>query len=156
MRTAAICPTCATFENAVCVLYDGQPLPYTEIEPLDSLQTALEKIDTALGNIIPSTNNYLNYVAIDNNHPVSLTDEFIYFFGTVAGKVISLPIAIPSNRGRVITVRNAGTTPVSVQTVSGQLIVVGPSTLTATTVSVGISASANKFISTGSGWVLFV
>ena len=156
MRTAAICPTCATFENAICVLYDGQPLPYTEIEPLDSLQTALEKIDTALGNIIPSTNNYLNYVAIDNNHPVSLTDEFIYFFGTVAGKVISLPIAIPSNRGRVITVRNAGTTPVSVQTVSGQLIVVGPSTLTATTVSVGISASANKFISTGSGWVLFV
>lgn len=156
MRTAAICPTCATFENAICVLYDGQPLPYTEIEPLDSLQTALEKIDAALGNIIPSTNNYLNYVAIDNDHPVQLTDEFIYFFGTVAGKKIYLPIAIPSNRGRVITVRNAGTTAVTVETVSGQLIVIGSSTSTAADVNVGVSVSANKFISTGTGWVLFV
>lgn len=156
MRTAAICPTCATYENAVCVLYDGEPLPYTEIEPLDSLQTALEKIDTALGNIIPSTNNYLNYISIDDNHPVGLTDEFIYFFGTVAGKKIYLPIAIPSNRGRVITVRNAGTATVTVEAVSGQIIVAGSFTSITTDVVVGTSTLANKFISTGAGWVLFV
>jgi hypothetical protein len=156
MRTAAICPTCATFENAICVLYDGEPLPYTEILPLDSLQTALEKIDAALGNIIPSTNNYLNYVAIDDDHPVALTDEFIYFFGTVAGKRIYLPIAIPSNRGRVITVRNAGTATVTVETVSGQLIVAGSYTSTTADVAVGVSTLTSKFISTGTGWVLFV
>jgi hypothetical protein len=156
MRTAAICPTCATFENAICVLYDGEPLPYTEIEPLDSLQTALEKIDAALGNIIPSTNNYLNYVAIDDSHPVSLTDEFLFFYGTASGKIISLPIATPSNRGRVVTVRNGSPQNVTVQTVSGQLITTGLYTNTNTTVSIGASTFATKFVSTGAGWLLFV
>lgn len=49
MRTAAICPTCATFTNAVCVLYDGDLLVNIDVAPLDSLQTALEQINTAIG-----------------------------------------------------------------------------------------------------------
>ena len=49
MRTAAICPTCATYENALCVLYDGPYLPYTGITPLDSISVALEKLDAAIG-----------------------------------------------------------------------------------------------------------
>ncbi len=49
MRTAAICPTCATYENAICVLYDGPYLPYTGISPLDSVTEALAKIDAAIG-----------------------------------------------------------------------------------------------------------
>ena len=49
MRTAAICPTCATYENAICVLYDGPYLPYTGISPLDSMSEALAKIDAAIG-----------------------------------------------------------------------------------------------------------
>lgn len=48
MRTAAICPTCATYENALCVLYNGEYLSNIDVEPLDSVQTALEKIDLAL------------------------------------------------------------------------------------------------------------
>ena len=49
MRTAAICPTCATYENAICVLYDGPYLPYTGITPLDSISEALAKLDAAIG-----------------------------------------------------------------------------------------------------------
>lgn len=48
MRTAAICPTCATFENALCVLYNGEYLPAIDVEPLDSLEVALEKINAAI------------------------------------------------------------------------------------------------------------
>jgi len=52
MRTAAICPTCATYENALCVLYNGDYLPNTDIQPLDSLEVALQKIDA---NLVPVT-----------------------------------------------------------------------------------------------------
>ena len=52
MRTANICPTCATFENALCVLYNGAYLTNTKISPLDSLETALIKINA---NLVPLT-----------------------------------------------------------------------------------------------------
>lgn len=48
MRTAAICPTCATYENALCVLYNGEYLPAIDVAPLDSLEVALEKINSAI------------------------------------------------------------------------------------------------------------
>ena len=50
MRTAAICPTCATYENALCVLYNGPYLTNTNINPLDSLEVALGKIND---NLVP-------------------------------------------------------------------------------------------------------
>lgn len=50
MRTAAICPTCATYENALCVLYNGEFLSNTDIQPLDSLEVALQKINA---NLVP-------------------------------------------------------------------------------------------------------
>lgn len=49
MRTAAICPTCATYTNAVCVLYDGPFLSNIGVSPMDSLQSALQSIDGAVG-----------------------------------------------------------------------------------------------------------
>jgi hypothetical protein len=52
MRTAAICPTCATYENALCILYDGSYLTNTDIDPLDSVETAIVKINN---NIVPKT-----------------------------------------------------------------------------------------------------
>ena len=52
MRTAAICPTCATFENALCIIYNGAYLPNTQIDPLDSVEVALQKIDE---NLVPTT-----------------------------------------------------------------------------------------------------
>lgn len=52
MRTAAICPTCATFENALCVLYNGPYLANANINPLDSLEVALGKINN---NLVPKS-----------------------------------------------------------------------------------------------------
>jgi hypothetical protein len=52
MRTAAICPTCAVFENALCILYNGEYLPNIDVNPLDSLDVALEKINN---NLVPVT-----------------------------------------------------------------------------------------------------
>lgn len=52
MRTAAICPTCATYENALCILYNGSYLTNIDVEPLDSLDVALGKINS---NLVPRT-----------------------------------------------------------------------------------------------------
>jgi hypothetical protein len=52
MRTAAICPTCATFENALCVLYNGPYLTNIDVNPLDSLEVALGKVND---NLVPVT-----------------------------------------------------------------------------------------------------
>lgn len=52
MRTAAICPTCATYENALCVLYNGEYLTNIDVNPLDSLEVALGKIND---NLVPVT-----------------------------------------------------------------------------------------------------
>lgn len=48
MRTAALCPTCATYTNAVCVLYEGSFLSNIDVSPGDSLQFILANIDTAI------------------------------------------------------------------------------------------------------------
>lgn len=52
MRTAAICPTCATFENALCVLYNGPYLANIDVNPLDSLEVALGKVNN---NLVPKS-----------------------------------------------------------------------------------------------------
>jgi hypothetical protein len=52
MRTAAICPTCATYENALCILYNGAYLTNIDVDPLDSLEVALGKINT---NLVPTS-----------------------------------------------------------------------------------------------------
>ena len=52
MRTAAICPTCATYENALCVLYNGPYLTNIDVNPLDSLEVALGKINN---NLVPTS-----------------------------------------------------------------------------------------------------
>jgi hypothetical protein len=57
MRTAAICPTCATYENALCILYNGEYLENIDVTPLDSLETALVNIDTTVADINTEINN---------------------------------------------------------------------------------------------------
>lgn len=52
MRTAAICPTCPVYENALCVLYNGDYLTNIDVNPLDSLEVALGKIND---NLVPVT-----------------------------------------------------------------------------------------------------
>lgn len=55
MRTAAICPTCATYENALCILYNGEYLSAIDVAPLDSLEVALENINTTIDNLSVGT-----------------------------------------------------------------------------------------------------
>jgi hypothetical protein len=43
MRTAAICPTCATYENALCIIYNGAYLSNIDANPLDSIEAILVK-----------------------------------------------------------------------------------------------------------------
>ena len=50
MRTAAICPTCATYENALCIIYNGPYLTNIKANPLEDLPTILSKINT---NLVP-------------------------------------------------------------------------------------------------------
>ena len=38
MRTAAICPTCAVYENALCTIYNGTYLANIKVNPLEDLQ----------------------------------------------------------------------------------------------------------------------
>ena len=60
MRTAEICPTCATYENALCILYNGLYLSNIGVAPLDSIESALESINDNLvprtGIVAPTTN----------------------------------------------------------------------------------------------------
>lgn len=47
MRTANICPTCATFENALCIIYQGDNLNNIQVPDDSSLANALILINSA-------------------------------------------------------------------------------------------------------------
>lgn len=48
MRTAKLCPTCATYKNALCILYNGEYLSCLGISPGDDLQTILVALNSVL------------------------------------------------------------------------------------------------------------
>ena len=52
MRTAEICPTCATFTNALCVVFDGPFLETLNILPMDSVDAALVKIEEFAASLV--------------------------------------------------------------------------------------------------------
>lgn len=45
MRVAEICPNCATYTNASCILYDGEYLSSIDVSPLDPLDDILSNIN---------------------------------------------------------------------------------------------------------------
>src|SRR5688572_7792150 len=47
MRVAEICPDCATYINAACIIYNGDYLPVLDVSPLDSLDDILGNINDA-------------------------------------------------------------------------------------------------------------
>lgn len=100
MRTAAICPTCATYENALCIIYNGPYLNNINVNPLEDLPTILAKINTNLvpktGTTAPSTSaTYLGQTYLDT------TTKILYFakaVGTGASDwnlVLTAPIVTP-------------------------------------------------------------
>jgi hypothetical protein len=48
MRVAEICPDCATYINATCIIYDGPYLSNLDVSPLDSLDSILEDINSSI------------------------------------------------------------------------------------------------------------
>lgn len=68
MRTAAICPTCVTYTNSICVIYNGNYLSNINASPLDPLDTILLNINSTVGVVnssIASINSSI--VTINNN-----------------------------------------------------------------------------------------
>lgn len=51
MRTAQICPTCATYTNAVCVIYDGPYLDNIQLAPMTNLEDAFGLVNIAISAI---------------------------------------------------------------------------------------------------------
>jgi hypothetical protein len=92
MRVAEICPTCATYINASCIVYDGSYLPNTDVSPMDTLDEILEKIDNSFeltdGVGIPtSVPAYVGqlYLATNGNLYIGLSDSIPNwgFIGTI-------------------------------------------------------------------------
>lgn len=67
MRTAAICPTCATYTNSICVIYNGNYLSNINASPLDPLDTILVNINGVVGGINTSITNINNSITAINN-----------------------------------------------------------------------------------------
>jgi hypothetical protein len=100
MRTAAICPTCATYENALCIIYNGPYLTNIKVNPLEDLPTILGKINTNLvplsGTTAPSTSaTYKGQLYLNT------TTSMLYFAKTTGtgaadwSLVITAPIVTP-------------------------------------------------------------
>lgn len=100
MRTAAICPTCATYENAKCIIYNGPILTNIKVNPLEDLESILAKINNNLvpifGTTAPSGSaTYLGQIYLDT------TTKILYFakaVGTGASDwnlVLTTPIVTP-------------------------------------------------------------
>lgn len=45
MRVAELCPNCATYINASCIIYDGEYLSTLDVAPLTSLDEILQNIN---------------------------------------------------------------------------------------------------------------
>lgn len=78
MRTAEICPTCATFTNATCVIYNGDYLSCTGISPLDNLQSILELIDGSICTLdatVANVVNQVNTLSYDLNVGLALKED---------------------------------------------------------------------------------
>src|SRR6478736_776871 len=77
MRVADICPTCATYVNAACVIYAGEILSTIEIPPLTSLDEILLAINNTFkaleGTGVPSVvPKFKGQLYIDNS------SQFLY------------------------------------------------------------------------------
>lgn len=100
MRTAAICPTCAVYENAKCIVYNGPYLSNIDVAPLADLETILAKINSNLvpkiGTTAPSSSaTYKGQLYLNT------TNSILYFaksVGTGANDwsiVLTTPIITP-------------------------------------------------------------
>lgn len=99
MRTATICPTCSTYENALCILYNGEYLTNTAIDPLDSVEEAIIKINNNLvpltGIFPPNTNaTYVGQLYVNTAAPTLYYAETV---GNGSADWVALGASTPVN-----------------------------------------------------------
>jgi hypothetical protein len=100
MRTAAICPTCATYENAKCIVYNGPYLTNVKVNPLEDLESALAKINTNLvplsGTTAPTSSaTYLGQTYLNTTNSVLYFAKSIGTGATDWNLVLTTPITTP-------------------------------------------------------------
>jgi hypothetical protein len=100
MRTAAICPTCATYENAKCIIYNGPILTNINVNPLEDLETILAKINN---NFVPkfgTTAPSIPAIYLGQTY-LNTTTKLLYFAKSVGtgatdwNLVLTAPIVTP-------------------------------------------------------------
>jgi hypothetical protein len=100
MRTAATCPTCATYENAKCIIYNGPYLTNIDVNPLEDLPTILGKINNNLVPKFGTTAPSIPAIYLGQTY-LNTTTKLLYFakaVGTGASDwslVLTTPIVTP-------------------------------------------------------------
>lgn len=74
MRTSQICPTCTTYINSLCVVYNGTYLSNINVSPLDDLQKILANINSSVG-VINSSIASINTSIIATNANLALKEN---------------------------------------------------------------------------------
>ena len=105
MRTAQICPTCAVYTNALCVIYDGPFLTNSGISPMDNLEDALGLIDGQLGVLASSI----------LSSAITLTTTGTSGPATLIGSALNIPNYAPTFQA-VLTNGNTTTTGITFKT----------------------------------------
>ena len=100
MRTAAICPTCAVYENALCIIYNGPYLNNIDVNPLEDLETILGKINTKLvpktGTTAPTSSaTYLGQTYLNTAKSVLYFAKSVGTGATDWSLVLTSPIPTP-------------------------------------------------------------
>ena len=77
MRTSQICPTCTTYINSLCVIYNGTYLANINASPLDTLDKILANINTATGVINSSVASINTSIIATNSSITTLANSVI-------------------------------------------------------------------------------
>jgi len=100
MRTAAICPTCAVYENAKCIVYNGPYLSNIKANPLEDLESILAKINTNLVPLSGTTAPSSSAIYLGQTY-LNTTKSLLYFAKSVGtgatdwSLVLTTPIVTP-------------------------------------------------------------
>ncbi len=152
MRTAAICPTCATYTNAVCVLYDGPYLSNLDIDPLTDLEEVIGIIDAKVGTLQPSLGFTPENVANKSTNTSLGTSNTLYPTQNAVKTYVDNALSVISDRVYVAVISMVDGSIINLlkNTLGDTLTWVASSGTIATTSAV-LASENNTFISVTSG-----
>lgn len=128
MRTSDVCPTCATYINACCVIYDGVLLTTLDIAPLDPVCTALSKIEAWAKTVIVGNNVIPPLLTLPDVGDTTYTGKLGYVL-TVVSDEAEPPTLLAEFRPGTLTksitltaaqIKTLGTTPIDVVAAPGE------------------------------------